>query len=144
VVAMKCPLQTSPVSQPPLCSYINIAVPHSPHTLHCTIRFPQQKIAPSMGSQFHRKNHHWARQTQPNGNSIVSTVIPQYTGQTDRPTPHGRDWTRLLHAQYPLQTNPITQLRVRYIYTTMPHAFYTLHCASCPIPSSQLRNLPLP
>jgi len=44
------------------------------------------------------------------------------------------EWTHPLHAQYPLQTNPVTQLRVRYIYTAMPHASYTLHCASCPIP----------
>jgi len=40
----------------------------------------------------------------------------------------------LLAVQYPLQTNSVTQPRVRYIETAMPHVSYTLHCASCPTP----------
>jgi len=47
-------------------------------------------------------------------------------------TPHGREWTHplrvLLAAQYPLQTNPVTQLRVHYMYMAKPHTSYTLHC----------------
>jgi len=47
--------------------------------------------------------------------------------------PHGREGTRLLRvllaAQHPLQMNPITRQRVCYIYTIVPYASYTLHCA---------------
>jgi len=35
----------------------------------------------------------------------------------------------LLAVQCPLQTTPITQPRVRYIHTVVPHVFYKLHCA---------------
>ena len=45
--------------------------------------------------------------------------------------PHWRECTRPLHvlaAQYPPQTNPITQPRVRYIHTAIPRTSYTLHC----------------
>jgi len=45
-----------------------------------------------------------------------------------------REWNRPLRvlraAQYPLQTKPITQPRVRYIHTERPHASYTLHCVT--------------
>jgi len=47
----------------------------------------------------------------------------------------------LLAAHYQLQTNPITQPRVRYIHTAMPHASYTLHCASCPILPSPKKEI---
>jgi len=57
-------------------------------------------------------------------------------------TPQGIDWSRLLHAQYPLQMNPITQLRVRYIYTAMPRASHMIHCASCPIPPPKKKSAP--
>ena len=43
--------------------------------------------------------------------------------------PHGRQCTCplrvLLAAKYPLQTNPITQLRLCYIYMAMPHVSHT-------------------
>ena len=45
--------------------------------------------------------------------------------------------------QCQLQTNPITQLRVRYILTTLPHASHTLHCAVWSS-LSQRSNFPLP
>jgi len=70
----------------------------------------------------------------------VQQVLPKVIWEQHISTPHGRDWTCLLHAQYPLQTNPITKLRVRYIYTTMSHVSYTLHCVSCPIPLSQKKK----
>jgi len=56
-------------------------------------------------------------------------VIPKVIWEERVATSHGRKWTRPLHvlvaAQYPLQTNPITQQRVSYIHTAMPHASYT-------------------
>ena len=48
--------------------------------------------------------------------------------------PHCRECTRplrvLLAAQCPLQTSLVTQPRVRYIHTAVPHSSYTLdlHC----------------
>jgi len=46
-------------------------------------------------------------------------VLPKVIWEERVATPHGREWTRplrvLLAAQYPLQTNPITQLRLRYV-----------------------------
>jgi len=65
--------------------------------------------------------------------------------------PDNREWTHPLHvllaAQYPLQTNPVTQPRVRYIHTTLPDASYTLHGYIADISLSHppnKRNLPLP
>ena len=72
------------------------------------------------------------------------TSPPKVIWQEHVATPHARDRTRPLHVQYPLQTNPITQLWVSYIYTAMTHASSTLHCASSPIPLPKKRNLPLP
>jgi len=64
-------------------------------------------------------------------------VLPKVIWERACRYPHDREWTCplcvLLAAQYPLQTNPITQPQLCYIYTAMPHASYTLHCTSCPI-----------
>jgi len=42
-----------------------------------------------------------------------STSPPKVIWEENVAVPHGRDWTGPLHAHYPLQTNPITQLWVR-------------------------------
>jgi len=51
--------------------------------------------------------------------------LPKSSGKSRVATPHGREWTRLLHmllsAQCPLQTSPITQPRVRYIFILTKH-----------------------
>jgi len=74
----------------------------------------------------------------------LETSLPQSVWEECVTAPHSRDWICLLHAQYQLQTNPVTQPLVHYIDTAMPHVSYTLHCASCPIPPPlQKRNFPL-
>jgi len=56
-------------------------------------------------------------------------------------TPHGRNWTCPLHVllavQYPLQMNPITQPRVCYINTAMPHVSYTVLAVLSPPPQKK-------
>jgi len=80
--------------------------------------------------------------------NALSQVLPKVIWEKCVATSHGREWTSPLHvlaAQYSLQTNPITQPRVCYIHTTMPHASYTLHYASCPILlPPQKKKFPLP
>jgi len=46
LLAVQCPLQTSPTTQLRVC-YIHTAVPHSSCMLHCTVWSPSQ--APSIG-----------------------------------------------------------------------------------------------
>jgi len=46
---------------------------------------------------------------------MLNKVLPKVIWEEGIATPHGKDWTRPLHVQYPLQTNPITQL---YGYAT--------------------------
>ena len=57
-------------------------------------------------------------------------VLPQSHLGRARRWPSRQIMTRPLHvllaAQYSLQTNPVTQPRVRYIHTAMPHASYSL------------------
>ena len=64
----------------------------------------------------------------------ITNILPKVIWEERIATPHSRYWTRSLHAQYPLQTNPITQPRLRYINKAMLHVSDMLHFTSCPIP----------
>jgi len=74
-------------------------------------------------------------------------VLPNVIWEQQIATPHGRECIRLLHVlavQCLLQTSPITQPRVCYIHTTVPHSSYTLclHMLSNP-PQTKICPFPL-
>jgi len=86
LLAVQFPLQTSSITQLPVC-YIYTPMPHSPCMLHCAVQFPPKFALPIGIPTPLERNHSCATwSTTINGISIVSAVIPQYTGQTDRLT----------------------------------------------------------
>jgi len=63
---------------------------------------------------------------------ILQQVLPKSFGKSASPSITAENalvrCMYILAVQWPLQTNPMTQPRVRYNHTAVPHAFYTLHC----------------
>jgi len=63
-------------------------------------------------------------------------VLPKVIWEQHVATPHGRECTRALHVlavQCSLQTSPVTQLRIHYIHTMIPH-----QCLDTSVPNHNL------
>ena len=92
VLAVPCPLQTSPITQPPQVRYIHTTVPHSPIYITLCCPMPRIKILPfPLGiATSTGKNHPWAYPThhpQQHLHSLNRHSTKHRTDrQTDRPT----------------------------------------------------------
>jgi len=73
--------------------------------------------------------------------------FPKSFGKSCITTPHSREWAHPLHVllsvQCSLQICPITQSRVCYSHTAVPHSYYTLHCAVQFSPPQKVCPFPL-
>jgi len=99
-------------------------------------------------------HHHWLRTILPqpivvliqwwlwalsislvnNKNTNIITVLPKVIWEERVATLHGRDWTRPLQAQYPLQMNPITQYATSTWQCHMHPIRYTALAVLFPLP----------